>query len=318
MFRAFRVSTGLKDLIGRDLITNDFVAVFELVKNSFDADARSVQIRFDDDRIVITDDGKGMTEADIFEKWLFVAYSAKREGTEDADYRDGISQRGRAYAGAKGVGRFSCDRLGSLLQLSSQASGDSVQILDVDWTRYEQDAKEEFGHIDVNLSQVLEFPDPETQPGSGHGTVLTISDLRSDWDRTKLQRLKRELMKLINPFDEESPGFQIEIIAPGQRIDDEEDVDYNENLPEGKDLKLVVNGKIENPILEILSGRTTAIHVKLIDDGRAIDSRLEDRGELIYHIREPNPYTLLRQSEFSAAIYFLNHSAKMIPDYHSS
>ncbi len=312
MFRAFRVSTGLKDLIGRDLITNDFVAVFELVKNSFDADARSVQVRFDDDRIVITDDGKGMTEADIFEKWLFVAYSAKREGTEDADYRDGISQRGRAYAGAKGVGRFSCDRLGSRLQLSSRASGGSVQILDVDWTRYEQDAKEEFGHIDVNLSQVLEFPDPETQPGSGRGTVLTISDLRSDWDRTKLQRLKRELMKLINPFDEESPEFQIEIIAPGQRADDEEDADYNENPPEGKDLKLVVNGRIENPILEILSGRTTAIHVKFIDNGRAIDSRLEDRGELIYHIREDNPYPLLRQSEFSATIYFLNHSAKII------
>ena len=312
MFRAFRVSTGLKDLIGRDLITNDFVAVFELVKNSFDADARSVQILFDDDRIVITDDGKGMSEADILGKWLFVAYSAKRVGTEDADYRDGISQRGRAYAGAKGVGRFSCDRLGSRLQLSSRSNGGSVQILDVDWTRYEQDAEEEFGHIEVYLYQALEFPDPETQPGSGHGTVLTISDLRSAWDRAKLQRLKRELMKLINPFDEESPGFQIEIIAPGQRIDDEEDVDYNENLPEGKDHKLVVNGKIENPILEILSGRTTAIHVKLIDDGRVIDSRLEDRGELIYHIKEDNPYPLLRQSEFFATIYFLNHSAKMI------
>ena len=312
MLRPFRVSTGLKDLIGRGLITNDFVAVFELVKNSFDAHATSVRILFEDDRIVITDDGKGMSEADILDKWLFVAYSAKREGTEDADYRDGISRRGRAYAGAKGVGRFSCDRLGRRLQLSSRSNRGSVQILDVDWTRYEQNAKEEFGHIEVYLSQALEFPDPETQPGSEHGTVLTINDLRSDWDRAKLQRLKRELMKLINPFDEKFPEFQIEIIAPGQRADDEEDAHYNENLPEGKDLKLVVNGKIENSILEILSGRTTAIHVKLIDDGRTIDSRLEDRGELIYHIKEDNPYPLLRQSEFSATIYFLNHSAKMI------
>ena len=312
MLRPFRVSTGLKDLIGRDLITSDFVAVFELVKNSFDAHATSVHIYFDTDKIVITDNGKGMSEADILDKWLFVAYSAKREGTEDADYRDDISQRGRAYAGAKGVGRFSCDRLGSRLQLSSRFEGGRVQILNVDWTRYEQDAKEEFGHIKVDLSQALQFPDPETQPGSEHGTVLTISNLRSTWDRAKLQRLKRELMKLINPFDEESPRFQIEIIAPGQQDEDEKNIDYNENLPEGKDLKLVVNGKVENPILDILSGRTTAIHVKLINAGKVIDSRLEDRGELIYHIKEKNPYPFLKRSAFSAAIYFLNRSAKSV------
>ena len=312
MFRSFRVSTGLKDLIGRNLITNDFVAVFELVKNSFDAYANSVRILFDDNRIVITDDGKGMSESDIFDKWLFVAYSAKREGTEDADYRDDISQRGRAYAGAKGVGRFSCDRLGSRLQLSSRSKGDNVQVLDIDWTRYEQDAKEEFGHINIDFSQILQFPDPRSQPESRHGTVISISNLRSDWDRAKLQRLKRELMKLINPFDQESPEFQIEIIAPRQQDYDERDSYYNSNLPDGKDLKLVVNGKIENPILKILNGRTTAIHVKLIEDGKIIDSRLEDRGELIYHIREDNPYHLLMQSEFSAIIYFLNRSAKVV------
>ena len=312
MLRSFKVSTGLKDLIGRDLITNDFVAVFELVKNSFDAHATSVRILFDDDRIVITDDGKGMSETDILHKWLFVAYSAKREGTEDADYRDDISQRGREYAGAKGVGRFSCDRLGSRLQLSSRSQGRNVQVLNVNWARFEKDARKEFGEIKVQLSKAYQFPDSNTQPESEHGTVLAISKLRSTWDRVKLQKLKRELMKLINPFDEESIGFQVEIIAPEQQDDDERDADYNENIPDGKDLKLVVNGKVENPILKILSGRTTAIHVNFIDDGRAIESRLEDRGELIYHIKEKNIYRLLKRSQFSAAIYFLNRSAKVI------
>ena len=127
----------------------------------------------------------------------------------------------------------------------------------------------------------------------------------------ELQQLKRELMKLINPFDEDSLGFQIEIIAQGQQESDKKDADYNKNLPDGKDQKLIVNGKIENPILEILRGRTTTIHVKLIENGKIIDSQLEDRGELIYHIREDNPYRYLVQSEFSATIYFLNRSAKM-------
>ena len=312
MLRPFRVSTGLKDLIGKDLITNDFVAVFELVKNSFDAYATSVRILFDDDRIVITDDGKGMSETDILDKWLFVAYSAKREGTEDADYRDDISQRGREYAGAKGVGRFSCDRLGSRLQLSSRSKGHSVQVLNINWARFEKNARKEFGKINVQLSQDSQFPDANTQPESEHGTVLVISKLRSTWDREKLKKLKQELMKLINPFDEESIGFQIEIIAPDQQDDDERDIDYNENIPDGKGLKLIVNGKVENPILKILSGRTTAIHVKLIDNGKTIKSRLEDRGELIYHIKEKNTYHLLKRSQFSAAIYFLNRSAKAI------
>ena len=146
MTQPFRVSTGLKDLIGQGLITNDYVAVFELVKNSFDAHARSVRVLFLTDTIIIADDGKGMASDDITQKWLFVAYSAKSDGTEDLDYRHEIGQRRRhAYAGAKGVGRFSCDRLGKTLTLHSRAKNEPVQVLDVNWTLYEEDAKREFG-----------------------------------------------------------------------------------------------------------------------------------------------------------------------------
>ena len=79
----FRISSELKNVIGRDLITDDFVAVFELVKNSFDAHATDVKIVFDfddstNDAIYIIDNGKGMSGKDIDNKWLFVAYSAKK------------------------------------------------------------------------------------------------------------------------------------------------------------------------------------------------------------------------------------------------
>ena len=105
MTQPFRISTGLKDLIGQGLITNDYVAVFELVKNAFDAHAQSVQVVFLDDKIIIADDGKGMSRQDIIDKWLFVAYSAKNDGTEDLNYRHNIGKRRQhAYAGAKGVG----------------------------------------------------------------------------------------------------------------------------------------------------------------------------------------------------------------------
>ena len=44
---SFRVSAGLKNIIGRDLISDKYIAIFELVKNSYDAGAYKVDISFD-------------------------------------------------------------------------------------------------------------------------------------------------------------------------------------------------------------------------------------------------------------------------------
>lgn len=122
---SFRISTGLKNIIGRDLISDKFIAVFELVKNSYDAGAHSVVITFQDlngtnPQIIISDDGCGMSYDDILGKWLFVAYSAKKE-KNNVSFRNSIK---RNLAGAKGVGRFSCDRLGSKLTLTTKTDSD--------------------------------------------------------------------------------------------------------------------------------------------------------------------------------------------------
>ncbi len=92
-----------------------------MVKNTFDAHATRVDIKFDNiesgnGRIIIKDNGKGMNYYDLLSKWIFVAYSAKREGTEDDnyDYRNNIHSN-RPFAGAKGIGRYTCDKLGKLL-----------------------------------------------------------------------------------------------------------------------------------------------------------------------------------------------------------
>ena len=206
-YQPFRISTGLKDLIGKDLITDDFVAIFELVKNSFDAHAQTVTLSFSRDSVVITDDGKGMSPSDIQNKWLFIAYSAKRDGTEDDDYRHKLRRPPRTYAGSKGVGRFSCDRLGERLILYSRAEGHAVQVLTIDWTAYEQDLKQEFVTIEAELSQIDGFPPHLSTAPRDTGTVLVIKQLRTSWARTKLKRLKRELAKLINPFSADSPRF---------------------------------------------------------------------------------------------------------------
>ena len=114
----FDVSTGLKRVLGRELITDDEVAIFELVKNSFDAGASTVHLFFDEDNVVVADNGSGMSFNDLKEKWLFVAYSSKREESEGKDFRDVAAERGH-LAGSKGIGRFSSDRLGKEVVLQA-------------------------------------------------------------------------------------------------------------------------------------------------------------------------------------------------------
>ena len=289
----FRISSHLKDIIGRDLVTNEFVAIFELVKNSFDAGATRVDIEFDpdDSRIVIVDDGHGMTRADIHEKWLFVAYSEKALAGAES-YRDKIRPAGQ-FAGSKGIGRFACDTLGEQLELYSLVKdGSSISKLEIDWTRFEQDSTEEFQDVDVTLGTVRSFPKIyNAEPPLKHGTVLVIKSTRQHWDEDNIKRLRRDLAKLIDPF-----GTTKHVAVSTWLVDDSGD------FIEG------VDGPVGNEISELLQEKTSRIEV-VIDNG-TIESTLFDRGRKIYAIREPSPYEELNESRVEGQIYFLNRSAK--------
>ena len=196
----FKISSALKDIIGRDLITDDYIAIFELVKNSYDAHATVVDLIFENindplnTKIIIKDNGKGMDYIDLESKWLFVAYSAKKEGTEDNDYRN-LIYRNRPFAGAKGIGRFSCDRLGKKLKLeTTKMGGTRTEILLTDWECFEKNMQDEF--IEIKISHSFQ---KQNSYGLEHGTILEISELREEWNRRKILALKDSLAKLINP-----------------------------------------------------------------------------------------------------------------------
>ena len=309
----FEVSTGLKRVLGRELITDDEVAILEMVKNSFDAEADKVMLFFSDDSIVIADNGIGMSYEDLNEKWLFVAYSAKRP--ENAkDFRDVAAERGH-FAGSKGVGRFSSDRLGHELILQTRprgVKGKVVHRLAIDWNRFERNDKEHFDRIPVAYSETTEFQLPTQIQRFGaemrHGTVIEIRSLRQQWNRHDLLDLKSALAKLINPFGEKVDKFTISIVAPAEVPKDRELKEKAATAGEDPVAREIVNGRVRNFIFATLQDKTTYIEVK-IEEG-FIQTSLTDRGEVIYKVREPNPYKLLDSSGFRCELYYLNMSAK--------
>lgn len=316
----FKTNVLLKDIIGKDLINNDNIAILELVKNSFDAHAPRVKVSFlnlvdNDDtigvpsehssKIIIDDNGSGMTMDDIKDKWLNIAYSEKKEQKKQSD---------EIIAGAKGVGRFSCDRLGRFLDLYSRRAGeDVIHHLQVDWAKFEIDGQKDLTIQAIPLLYEEVFEE-EVMKKFGtklaEGTILEISLLRSNWllydatqkvkfDAGKIVNLRKYLEKLINPNSAfENRAFTINLMVP-------ELTDYisaNPTFPK-------VNGVIENKIFQSLEFSTTMIVSEISKDGTEITTTLTDKGNRIFEIKEKNfDYTGLRDTKI--VIYYLNPYAK--------
>jgi len=319
----FKTNVQLKSIIGKDLINDDNIAILELVKNSFDADAKIVQVKYfnlkqnDDEkvedyssstsRLIIQDDGIGMDIDDIRDKWLNIAYSEKKSNK---------TQHKRRMAGAKGVGRFSCDRLGEYLNLYAKKSKDSNYYkLSIDWKKFEvEDEKKEIQSIPLKYEtltpiefQTLGFSNFE------HGVLLEIIKLRSkwanpifdkndklkEWDTSKFIELKKYLEKLINPNQAfETNDFGIYINA---------NEFISENNSKSEHEKFI--GKVENKIFDKLEFKSTSIDSTTLENGKVILTELKDKGETVYWIKEYNPYYPFIK-EVKLSIYFLNSYAK--------
>lgn len=295
----FKVSAGLKNIIGKELINDKFIAIFELVKNSYDAGAKEVTIKFeniysDNSAIYIIDDGKGMTKQEIIDKWLFVAYSEKKNST----YRDNIKFR-RNYAGAKGVGRFSCDRLGERVDLFSKTKEDkTINVVKINWNEFENSDTEEFQDIDVLYDEI------ESELIDEKGTIIKISGLREKWNRDELLKLKKSLTQLVNPeADENYDLFNIIL-----EVEEEKEKDEEKSKEENVFDKDIVNGKIINHVFDILNIKTTKITAIISEDGKKIITTLNDRGIKLFEIEEKNRYSI---KNIKGTIYSLNRAAKV-------
>ena len=226
-------------------------------------------------------------------------FGEKSSKSKKTSFRDEIK---REVAGAKGVGRFSCDRLGALLTLITKTESEtSANKVEVNWNKFELDDTQEFMSIPVQYSTIEALPS-----GFSKGTTLIVDALRENWSRDDLLRLKRSLMKLISPDANKGElPFDIELIVPSERENDNKVLNKTGINPD----RDIVNGVIHNDIFEKLNIKTTSIEVNISEDGQLITSKLTDRGEYIFSFVEKNRnYYGLR--DISIVVFYLNQSAK--------
>jgi signal transduction histidine kinase len=190
--------------IGEELISNDVVAIIELVKNSYDANASIIEIKFEgrvieviegkrkkrvlikqSSSLTISDDGSGMTLGVIKGSWMEPATIMKKNQKMSPGDK-------RRYTGEKGIGRFASAKLATKLKMITRPNDDNETVVDFNWADFSDDTK----YLDqVECSWEVRTPVQIEKTG----TTLILSNLNVDWDEDKFRELRIALSRLINP-----------------------------------------------------------------------------------------------------------------------
>lgn len=208
----FRPRARLIKTIGEELISNDNVAIIELVKNSYDAKSPIVDITFkgtvkeiekekkqnkksiivkeryiakEGASITIFDQGEGMGFNTVKEAWMEPATNYKKKAeNQNPD---------RKFTGEKGIGRFASAKLSSRLELITKQKDKDEIVVVFDWADF---ANEDKYLEDVKIKWIVRPP----QEIKTSGTVLKLVGLNENWDETKIADLRVALSRLLNPI----------------------------------------------------------------------------------------------------------------------
>lgn len=187
----FSVDSALLRELGERLVGAPYIALAELIKNSYDADAGHVEITFGEDRIDVSDDGHGMDYGEFRDRWMRVGSPHKA--------REEFSRKlQRPLTGSKGVGRLAVQFLGSGLEMRTTSARNPAEQLTatVDWK-----AAVQAGEL-TSATALYEIAQPTTSypGGSPFGTTISIEGLNQTWEPTDFEKLAREIWFLRPPF----------------------------------------------------------------------------------------------------------------------
>ena len=209
---AFRVKPRLLTLLGDQLIRDAGLAVFELVKNAYDADANvcKVQLEYLNDAttatVIVQDNGCGMNEEVLRNVWMVIATDFRSEQRRK-NSRTPVYHR--FPLGEKGLGRLSVHKLGRYIRLTTRPPGDKYEyVMQFDWDELEEAA--DLDSAIINISR----RDPKIFLDQQHGTRILVKRLRETWTRGEVRKLHRAVTSLCSPF-KGPEDFHVELTTPG-------------------------------------------------------------------------------------------------------
>lgn len=219
----FSVDAGIINRLGKELVGRHETAVAELVKNAYDADAKVVNLYFENcwspgGTLKIEDDGIGMTRDQLIRGFMTISSSDKIHNPKSVRYE-------RTRAGQKGIGRFSTQRLGTKLTITTQTKQNAKALqVTIDWDSFA---------MDTNLLLVSNLIH-EVEKTSEEGTVLFIENLRDGWSDAMLTRAYRYISDLLQPFplserfeeSKDDPGFKASFYKDNVPVVNEENIFY--------------------------------------------------------------------------------------------
>lgn len=251
---AFQTEGRLLQELGERLVASPQIALVELVKNSYDADAKTCTVSLVDRNrsLTVADDGVGMTYDQFATRWMRIATSGKVQERKSSTYK-------RLLTGQKGIGRFAVRFLGKTLELSSIAYDPDRKhkthlTASFDWAKL--DREKNLDHATIPYKLFRADVDAET------GTTLTIGGLRIGIEETQSSAFRTAVLRIVTPLQglnggrfrtsvsneeekREDPGFQV--ILPGQDIASSDNLDLAKQTLDRAWAKLVIN--FENDVL---------------------------------------------------------------------
>jgi signal transduction histidine kinase len=185
----FEPSARIQGLLGRELISSDYVAVAEAIRNAYDAGARIITLTLyprAPQRLTILDNGSGMSSTEFEKVWMTPGYSEKLNSAKT---------NGRIQLGEKGIGRFAVDKLSQKLVVVTKKHSESDALrAEFDWRRFEDQTKK-LKDIKIRIQRVKD----EELIKQGQGTRLDLTLLRRVWSEEEWDGLRTELKKLLSP-----------------------------------------------------------------------------------------------------------------------
>lgn len=202
----FEFSPNLIILLGEQLIHDKKIALSELVKNAYDADASNVGVEVRNKQIIITDNGCGMSLETVEDVWLKPGASTKKDNINQGMLTPKFN---RMPIGEKGVGRLGSHKLGHSIELYTKSANNKEIYLNVDWRQLENSSKLSDLSIEVIENETAKHFKNNT------GTKILISDLKETWEDKDLKQLSDDLTNLIAPFDDKQ-DFNITLHKDGE------------------------------------------------------------------------------------------------------